>query len=86
LIPDQQWNYQRMGRGVPIVRDGGALGLVALGASVSNLKCDRRGRVVAATVATVAVSKDQMPGAEPEFQHRNLQVCRRNLEWGGVQV
>lgn len=69
------------------MRDGGRLGLVALGAAVSNLKCDRRERVVVvAMVSTAAASKDQRPGAEPESQHRNLQVYTRDLEWGGVEV
>jgi len=69
------------------VRDDGFLGLVALGASVSNyMKRDRRGMVVVAMAAAAAVSRDQRPGAEPVSQRRNLQVCMRNLEWGGVQV
>jgi hypothetical protein len=68
------------------VRDGGVLGLVALGAAVSiYMKRDRRGMVVG-TVATAAASKDQRPGAELESPRRNLQVCTRHLEWGGVQV
>jgi hypothetical protein len=63
------------------VRDGGVLALVALEAAVSNdMKRDRRGMVV----AMVAVAADQRPGAEPESQRRNLQVCTRDL--GGVQV
>ena len=68
------------------MRDGGLVGLVALEAAVSNyMKRDRRGMVVV-MAATAAVSKDQRPGAEPESQRRNLQVCTGHLEWGGVQV
>jgi hypothetical protein len=60
----------------------GILGLVALGAAVSNyLKRDRHGMV-----ATAANSKNQRPGAELVSQRRNLQVCTSDLEWGGVQV
>jgi hypothetical protein len=56
------------------------LGLVALEAAVSNYtKRDRRGMVVV-MVATVADSEDQRPGAEPEYQRRNLQACTRDLE------
>lgn len=65
------------------MRDGGVLALVALEAAVSNdMKRDRRGMVV----AMAATAADQRPGAEPESQRRNLQVCTRDLEWGGVQV
>lgn len=68
------------------MRDGRLLELVALGAAVSNyMKRDRRGMVVV-MVATAADSKDRRPGAEPEYQRRNLQVCTWDLEWGGVQV
>jgi hypothetical protein len=68
------------------VRDGRLLGLEALGAAVSTyLNCDCRGRVAVVVVmmgAAAADSKDQRPGAEPDSQRRNLQVCMR----GGVQV
>jgi hypothetical protein len=60
------------------VRDDGLLGLVALGAAVSNyMKRDRRGKVAA---------EDQRSGVEPESQRRNLQVCTGDLDWGGVQA
>lgn len=68
------------------MRDDGLLGLVSLGAAASNyMKRDRRGEMVA-MAATAESSKDQRPGAEPESQRRNLQVCTSDLEWGCVQV
>jgi hypothetical protein len=73
-------------REVPIVHDGGALGLLALEAAVSNYtKRDRPGMVVVMAV-TAADSEDQRPGAGADSGRRNLQVCTSDLEWGGVQV